>query len=233
MTEEGFAINSYVPESATSDEFAVARFEQLAQRQTPATTQWRPVTDYSFGERQRVEGSHPQLIGDVFQPRRVLDAGCGPKAILVELLRAIGVDACGFDLSVEGSRRHGLPGHLCLADLTMPVGTFPVKAVGRADLVICREVLEHLPLLDVRRAVANLVRLSTRYVYVTTRYAKAPDHLLAVDTSDDLDPTHITMLTKPMLRLLFVLEGCVSRYDLEDRMDWKGLGRCLVFEVPH
>jgi hypothetical protein len=33
-----------------------------------------------------------------------------------------------------------------------------------------------------------------------------------------------------MLRLMFVLEGCRSRPDLEARMDWGNKGRVLVLE---
>ena len=35
------------------------------------------------------------------------------------------------------------------------------------DLVICREVFEHMPVLQVQKAVENLGRISSRYVYVT------------------------------------------------------------------
>jgi hypothetical protein len=54
--------------------------------------------------------------------------------------------------------------------------------------------------------------------------------LLDVATSDDLDPTHISMTNQDFLRMLFVLEGFKRRADLETRMDWKKLGRCLVYE---
>ena len=76
----------------------------------------------------------------------------------------------------------------------------------------------------------NLCALSSRFVYVTTRFARAPQHLLSVDTSDGLDPTHITMLNQSLLRLLFVLEGFKRRADLEQRMDWQGKARVLVYE---
>jgi hypothetical protein len=38
------------------------------------------------------------------------------------------------------------------------------------------------------------------------------------------------MLNQDFLRTLFVLEGFKRRKDLEVRMDWKGLGRVLVYE---
>ncbi len=48
-------------------------------------------------------------------------------------------------------------------------------------------------------------------------------------TSDDLDPTHITMLNQDLLRLLFILEGFKRRADLETAMDWQHKGRVLVY----
>lgn len=215
------------------DQLRVEAFEAFVHSQKPATTPWHPTAavPYDFESRKAVEGIHPQLIKDVFQPTSVLDAGCGPDAFFVRLLRDLGLEARGFDVQLAHTRRHGPPPHLCYADLAMPIGTFPVRATGTADVVICREVLEHLTIPHLRRAVANLVRLSSRFVYVTTRYCANPSHLLSVDGHDDLDPDHRTMLTKPFLRLLFVLEGCTSRPDLEARMDHQGKGRCLVMEV--
>jgi hypothetical protein len=105
-----------------------------------------------------------------------------------------------------------------------------LKPANAYDLVISREVLEHLTVLQVRRAVANMVRMTSRFIYVTTRFHPNPASLLDFNTRDDLDPSHITLLNKDMLRLMFVLEGCRSRPDLEQRMDWGNKGRVLVLE---
>ena len=107
-----------------------------------------------------------------------------------------------------------------------------IKPDDAYDLVICREVLEHLTVFQVRQTVANMVRMSSRYVYCTTRFHPDPASLLDFTTQFDVDPSHITLLNKDMLRLLFVLEGCRSRPDLEARLDWLGKGRVLVLEKP-
>ena len=54
--------------------------------------------------------------------------------------------------------------------------------------------------------------------------------LLDFTTQFDVDPTHITLLNKDFLRVLFVLEGFARRRDLEERMDWAGKDRVLVYE---
>ena len=199
---------------------AVEDFERIVQSQRPAAAPWVPVLDYSLEERRRVEGPHARLIRDVLTPTTVLDVGCGPGH-LVTMLRELGMDAEGVDkpqFNVVTART--------VAALThVRSGGVPLTS----DLVICREVLEHLTLHEIRQAVPTLCGLSSRLVYATTRFSSDHD-LLRVDTRDNLDPTHITMMSKDLLRVLFILEGFRARIDLEAQMDWKHLGRCVVYE---
>lgn len=205
----------------------VDAFERLVQSQKPAETPWTPVTDYSFEARTAIEGKHPELIRDVFRPERVWDVGCGPQAHLVRLLRDLGVPAMGFDAQAPSSLqqwqtqwRHCMKQDL-LADDT--------PDLSPADLVICREMLEHLSVRQIPAAVRNLCALSSKYVYLTTRFTQAR-HFLDFATQDGLDPTHISIMPQDWLRHLFVLEGFRRRADLEARMDWQQKGRVLVYE---
>lgn len=196
-----------------TDAEALARFEALVQSQKPADVPWAPVTDYSAEERDKVEAPHADRIVATFAPNSVLDVGCGPGH-LVRLLEARRVDVIGVD------KTHGFD----ITDSRRCAKAFP------RELVICREVLEHLTIREIAQAVRNLCAVSSRFVYVTTRFAQNPDHLLDVDTSDDLDPTHISMMNQDFLRVLFVLEGFKRRPDLEQQMDWMQKGRVLVYE---
>jgi SAM-dependent methyltransferase len=216
----------------------ITEFEQRVLDQKPVasghydagyfTGDWRAAgNNYSLDTRREIEARNPQLIKEVFQPKKVLDLGCGPGA-LMHLLWELGVEADGIDFA-ESSRDLATPqvrDRIVVGDVTDPT----VKPANAYDLVICREVLEHLTVLQVRRAVANMVRMTSRFTYVTTRFHPNPDSLLDFNTRDDLDPSHITLLNKDMLRLMFVLEGCRSRPDLERRMDWGNKGRVLVLE---
>jgi cytidyltransferase-like protein len=186
----------------------LSAFEQCVSSQQPATKPWEPVTDYSRETRRAIEAPHADIIAEVFKGCSVLDYGCG-FGYLVELLQERGMQVDGHD-----------PNH------------YKTNRYGCYDLLICREVLEHLPAPEVSSTVRELVRRSNRYVYITTRFT-AKSHLLDFDTADDLDPTHITLLSQDFLRALLVLEGCRRRADLEARLDWRNLGRCLVYEVPH
>lgn len=192
------------------------------------TGEWRDAgNNYSLEVRRGIEGKNPVLIRDVFQPVRALDLGCGPGA-LMHLLWELGVDVEGIDFA-ESSKRLTTPevrDRIAIGSVT----DASLKPDNCVDLVICREVIEHLTVLEVRKAVANMVRMTSKFIYVTTRYHPSPADLLDFNQQDDLDPTHITLLNKDLLRLMFILEGCRSRPDLEAKMDWGGKGRVIVVE---
>jgi SAM-dependent methyltransferase len=221
----------------TDLERAVARFEQRAFEQEPVTAahydqeyfadDWREGDNrYDVETRRRIEATGPQLIKDVFEPTKVLDMGCGPGFLML-FLTELGVDVEGVDFSPASQTLapEGVRDRIRVGPVTEP------QVAERAyDLVICREVMEHLTVLQVRQTVAQVCRASSRFVYCTTRFHPDPEDLLDFTTQFDVDPSHITLLTKPFLRCLFVLEGFRRREDLEDRMDWAGKGRVLVYE---
>jgi 2-polyprenyl-3-methyl-5-hydroxy-6-metoxy-1,4-benzoquinol methylase len=215
----------------------VDTFERTVQAQRPYdeshydddyfASDWREGDNrYDLETRRRIEGRNPQLIQEVLEPRRALDVGCGP-GFLMAFLDELGVETHGVDFSSSS---------LTLAPpnvrARIEIGPTSDLDAGDAsyDLVICREVLEHLTVVQVRRTVAEMCRVSSRYVYVTTRFHGEPASLLDVTTDFETDPTHITLMTKDLLRTLFVLEGFKSRGDLEERMDWGRKGRVLVYE---
>lgn len=176
--------------------------------QAPAKP-WTPVTDYSFEAREPIEAPNADLIVSTFHPTYAFDYGSG-LGHLVRLLRERGVNATGYE-----PQRHG-------SWLSWDVRGY--------DLVICREVLEHVALRDYLTVLRRLCRVSDRWIYVTTRFHPDPDNMLSVATSDDLDPTHITMLNQDLLRALFVLHGFKRDREKEQAMDWMHKGRVLVYE---
>lgn len=188
---------------------------------------WRDEgNQYTLEIRREREGKNPQLIKDVFEPTKAVDMGCGP-GFLVKFLQEVGVDVDGVDFSVDviDMAPESVKDHIkvgSVTDIDLPTDSY--------DLVICREVFEHMTVLQVQKGVENICRVSSRYVYVTTRFHPEPDTLFDVTTEFDVDPTHITCLNKDMLRLMFVLQGFKRRKDLEAKMDWLGRNRVLVYE---
>jgi SAM-dependent methyltransferase len=212
-------------------------FEAAVMAQRPAAAEhydaeyfasdWREGDNrYELETRRRIEDRNPRLIRDVLAPRRVLDMGCGP-GFLMYFLHELGVEADGIDFGADSVALAPpeVRDRIIVGDVTEP--HVPERAY---DLVICREVLEHLTVLQVRQTVAQICRASSRFAYVTTRFHPEPATLLDFTTQFDVDPTHITLLSKDLLRLLFVLEGFGRRADLEQRLDWAGKDRVLVYE---
>lgn len=181
---------------------------------------------YDLDTRRRIEGRHPALIKEAFAPERVLDVGCGP-GFLMTLLQELGVDVDGVDFSA--SSRTLAPDVVRDRIMIAPVTDLPVEDRSY-DLVVCREVLEHLTVLETRRAVSEICRASSRFAYVTTRFHPEPRSVLDLTTQLEVDPTHITLMTKDFLRCLFVLEGFRARLELEQKLDWADKGRVLVYE---
>jgi cytidyltransferase-like protein len=226
-----------IPGAPAAAAEALARFEDLVASQRSAPPErydeeyfnegWRDGgNDYTLEARRRIEGRHPELVREVFGAVRVLDMGCGPGA-LMELLREQGIDADGIDwsprcreLAPASVRDRIHTGSLLSCDL-------PDRSY---DLVLCPEVLEHMTILEIQRAVQNLCRISDRFVYLTTRFHPEPSSLLDVTDERHVDPTHITLLNQDLLRALIVLQGFRRRADLEARMDWLRKGRVLVYE---
>jgi SAM-dependent methyltransferase len=215
----------------------VQAFEQAVLAQEPVTPEhyddeyfaedWREGGNrYELETRRRVEDRNPALIKEVFQPARVLDVGCGP-GFLMHFLAELGVEVEGIDFSPSSPALAPpeVREKILIGDVAEP--HVPERS---ADLVVCREVLEHLTVVQVRRTVGQLCRASSRFVYVTTRFHPSPASLLDFTTDFETDPTHVTLLAKDFLRCLFVLEGFRRREDLEERMDWAAKGRVLVYE---
>jgi len=94
-------------------------------------------------------GIADRIVKDI-RPRRVLDAGCA-IGLLVEALRARGVEADGIDVSEYALSQ--------TADAVRPycrLGSLVSSFETRYDLVVCMEVLEHMPSADAVAAIANI-----------------------------------------------------------------------------
>lgn len=191
------------------------------------TGEWRAENNsYMLKTRREIEARNPALIKEVFRPNRVLDMGCGP-GVLMYLLYELGVSSDGIDISPHS--KEVAPSEV--RDRIM-IGAVTEQLVpdNSYDLVICREVLEHLTILQIRQVIRNICRITSRYIYITTRFCPETGNFLEVTDQLDVDPTHITLMNKDFLRILFILEGCRSRPDIEARMDWLNKGRVLVLE---
>jgi Methyltransferase domain len=119
-------------------------------------------------------GGIAELIVSEIAPRSALDAGCA-MGFLVEALRDRGVDAYGIDVSeyaLEQVREDVRP-YVHSASVTEPLPR-------RYDLIVCIEVLEHLPEKEATAALANLA-------------AHADDLLFSSTPIDFAEATHVNV----------------------------------------
>ena len=105
------------------------------------------------------------------RPASILDVGCGQGALLLDLSRIFpDAELQGTDLSASAIRlaQHRVPGaRFSLLDLTA------AHLEDRFDLVICSEVLEHIPN-DVA-ALENLQKMTAGHLVVTTPQGRMRD----------------------------------------------------------
>ena len=114
-----------------------------------------------------------RIVADV-KPARVMDAGCA-IGLLVEALRARGVDAWGVDISDHAiGRVHESARAFCRT------GSITEPFDGRYDLIACVEVVEHMPPAEAERAIANLC-------------AHTADVLFSSSPLDHREPTHVNV----------------------------------------
>ncbi len=129
-------------------------------------------------------------------PRTVLDAGCA-IGLLVEALRERQVEAYGFDIAEYALEQvpEAIRPYVWQGSVTAPLPQ-------RYDLIVCMEVLEHLPQAEAERALANLCQCT--------------DDLLFSSSPLDLrEPTHFTARPPDYWAGLFAEQGFVRDVDFD------------------
>lgn len=129
-------------------------------------------------------------------PSTVLDAGCA-TGFLVAALANRGVDATGVDISeyAIGAAVSGAEGRIRVQSLTDPLD-------GWWDLIVCIEVLEHMPTLDIQAAIDNICNSTNRVLFSSTPH-------------DFSEPSHINV--KPVATWIswFAQRGFFRRTDTD------------------
>jgi SAM-dependent methyltransferase len=123
-----------------------------------------------------------QHIAASFHPATVLDVGCG-RGFLVAALRHLGIEATGIDLSAYavGTAHPDAADHVRVADVTADL------LPGPADLVVCFDVLEHLPAETVPTVLTKLAGAASEWIVAN----------IGLDGQDDgSDPSHINLQTR-------------------------------------
>ena len=129
-------------------------------------------------------------------PFRVLDAGCA-MGLLVEALVARGVDAFGVDVSAYAiSQAAPEVRNRC------QVGSLTAPLDGRFDLIVCIEVLEHMPAADAAAALKNIC-------------AHTDDVLFSSSPTDFSEATHVNVQAPEVWAEAFAREGLLRDLDYD------------------
>jgi hypothetical protein len=131
-------------------------------------------------------------------PATVLDAGCA-IGLLVEQLRAQGVAAEGVDISAYAiSQAHAsIQPYVRVGSIAEPFGK-------RYDLIVCIEVVEHMPAAEAEAAIANLC-------------AHTDDLLFSSSPLDYKEATHFTVRPVEHWAELFARQGLYRDIDFDAR----------------
>ncbi len=129
-------------------------------------------------------------------PASALDAGCA-IGLLVEQLRERGVDAEGIDISeyAIGSAHELLRDHVRIGSVAAPLGQ-------RYDLIVCIEVLEHMPRAEAEAAVVNFC-------------AHSDDVLFSSSPLDHKEATHFNVNPPEYWAYLFAQQGFFRDVDFD------------------
>jgi 2-polyprenyl-3-methyl-5-hydroxy-6-metoxy-1,4-benzoquinol methylase len=216
----------------------ITEFEQRVLDQKPVgptttiaeyfTGEWRTEGTTTASRRGADRSEEPALIKEVFQPQRCSISGAAPGA-LMHLLWELGVDVEGIDFA-ESSKQLATPEVRDRITVGY-VGGSGAQAGEAYDLVICREVLEHLTVLQVKQAVANMVRMTSKFIYVTTRFHPSPETCSTSRQQVDVDPDAHHAPQQGHAAADVRARGLRSRPDLEARMDWGNKGACSSREA--
>jgi SAM-dependent methyltransferase len=153
-----------------------------------------------------------RIVADI-QPSRVLDAGCA-IGLLVETLRARGVDASGIDLStwaIEHATEAAKP-YVREGSITEPFG-------GQFDLIVCIEVLEHMPAEEAEKAIANFAKHTGDVLFSSTPF-------------DYKEPTHINVRMPEDWAETFARHGFYRDLDFDGSFITKWAARFTRRTVP-
>lgn len=124
------------------DEREIAKFSALAARWWDAQSEFKPLHDINPLRLDYIEQKVGSLAG-----KKVLDVGCG-GGILSESLAAKGAEVSGIDMSeaaLSVAKLHLFESDLQVDYQQIAAEDFAKQHAGEFDVVVCMEMLEHVP----------------------------------------------------------------------------------------
>ena len=158
------------------DPAEIARFDAISQRWWDPHGEFRPLHALNPVRLQYVDDRAP------LRGKRVLDVGCG-GGLLSEAMAQRGADVTGIDLApmtIEVAELHALESGVPVRYMRESAETHALHSAGTYDIVVCMEMLEHVPEpASVLRALHDLA-LPGGDLFVSTLNRNLKSYLLAV-----------------------------------------------------
>lgn len=173
-----------------------------------------------------------KYIKETFNPKKVIDVGCGIGKLVKEL-RKLKIDAFGIEFSKSFINASPVKKYLYEGDIFH----LPSQISDQFDLVVCMEVLEHLPPTKLSEAINNLKKLSSNNLLITIpcfgpdynynglplneecwlqdAQNNVPFHNLVVDSNGIPHLGHISLATRRWWSSYFLLQGLIRKPDIE------------------
>jgi 2-polyprenyl-6-hydroxyphenyl methylase/3-demethylubiquinone-9 3-methyltransferase len=162
--------------TANHDPQEIARFDAIAQRWWDPHGEFRPLHALNPVRLDYVD-ARAGLAG-----KRVLDVGCG-GGLLSEAMAGRGAQVTGIDLgpqTIEVAELHALESKVAVSYVRESAESHAAQHAGAYDVVVCMEMLEHVPEPDsVLRALRTLVKPGG-HVFVSTLNRNLKSYLLAI-----------------------------------------------------
>lgn len=164
------------------------------------------------------------IVGAASIPRgaRILDIGCG-IGILVEQLRRLGFDAVGVDVNLPAIRNSLVPAFCSHMQTTAQLP----YADGHFDLVVSREVLEHIADEEIDECIQEWDRVSKgKAVHIIAVTERGP--------SATQDPTHINVQSEAWWINKFIQHGYIgTKSPRENFLSPFGSSGYFLFQRSH
>lgn len=148
---------------------------------------------------------------DLLEPEQILDYGCG-RGPFVHAFRFYSACASGYDPFVPDDSVIGLARGAVRA----------TKPVGKFELVMCFDVLEHLNEQEISAVIDEVIAYSSKNVLTSICYFDDPNF--------PRDATHKTARSEAWWESQFTRRGC-KRIELPDNFMFRQ--QCMLFEVSN